>query len=177
MKAPLATVARATSFVFFAGQTVFPCFQLSPPAIGNISVVMQVKARTTSSVRLRSATGSKKFRGESSAASWRLVPDSHMQAAFDSLSAKIKSEMMFSSTLGTLESSASNRALIQLGPGVVPLLLKELKESPLDPFPWFDTLTKITGQDPTIDEPRGNWRAMAEAWIAWGQSNGVLARA
>lgn len=176
MKAPLSTMAKATSLVFFAGQVVLVCLPLPPATLGSTGAAIQVRLNTSSALTLRPTTNSDEFRGESSATSWRLFPNSHLQSAFNSLSSKIKSEMMFSSTLQTLNDSPSNRALIELGADVVPFLLKDLKENPLDPFPWFETLTEITGHDPTTDASRGNWQAMAQAWIAWGQGNGVLAR-
>lgn len=60
--------------------------------------------------------------------------------------------------------------IIGMGPAVLPLLLKELRDRPDH---WFWALTSIAGEDPaagtnTLDE------AVA-AWMEWGKRNGLLA--
>jgi hypothetical protein len=59
--------------------------------------------------------------------------------------------------------------IVGMGPAVIPLLLREL-ERQVDY--WFWALQAITEEDPVPVESRGNWRAMAQAWLAWGKKRG-----
>ena len=60
--------------------------------------------------------------------------------------------------------------IVGMGPAVVPLLLAKLLEA--DPDYWFHALRSITGADPVTASIRGNLRAMADAWLAWGRNQG-----
>ncbi len=57
------------------------------------------------------------------------------------------------------------KAILRLGPEVVPLILRELQQSP---DWWFDALEFLTGENPT--KPADQFAAAVEAWIAWGKS-------
>ena len=59
----------------------------------------------------------------------------------------------------------SYQAIINLGPSVVPLLLRELER---EPDHWFVALHTLTGADPVPVESRGKVREMAHAWVQWG---------
>ena len=61
--------------------------------------------------------------------------------------------------------------IIGLGPAVVPLILEELRR---EPDHWFWALESITGADPVPPEVRGHVHQMADAWIAWGQQQGLI---
>jgi hypothetical protein len=61
--------------------------------------------------------------------------------------------------------------IIALGQAVVPSILLELARKPDH---WFWALTAITGVNPVPEEARGNIRAMANAWITWGEQKGLL---
>jgi hypothetical protein len=60
--------------------------------------------------------------------------------------------------------------IIGMGPEAVPLILAQLKAEGDEPDQWFWALKIITEADPVRPEDRGNFRAMAQAWIAWGES-------
>lgn len=62
------------------------------------------------------------------------------------------------------------RAIVALGPAVVPLILADLVASP---EPWFAALRELTGADPVPPADRGRPRAAAEHWLAWGRSRGL----
>ncbi len=51
-------------------------------------------------------------------------------------------------------------------------LSKELKNG--EPDHWFWALRSITGRNPVGEDERGNMRAMAEAWLAWGREQGYV---
>lgn len=61
--------------------------------------------------------------------------------------------------------------IIGLGPEVVPLILQELERTPDH---WFWALKAITGIDPVEPNKRGRIDEMAEAWIRWGQEQGLV---
>jgi hypothetical protein len=63
------------------------------------------------------------------------------------------------------------RAIIALGPAVVPLLLRELEQRPNH---WFAALRSLTGADPVPLADRGRIGAMTEAWVTWGKEHGHL---
>ena len=59
--------------------------------------------------------------------------------------------------------------IIGMGPAVVPLLLRELEQSPDH---WFWALKAIAGVDPVKPEHRGRVKQMAEDWLRWGREEG-----
>jgi hypothetical protein len=60
------------------------------------------------------------------------------------------------------------RAIIALGPEVVPLILRELEKEPDD---WFWALAILTGENPVPEQDRGKTVEMTKAWIKWGHEN------
>jgi hypothetical protein len=60
-------------------------------------------------------------------------------------------------------------AIVALGLPAVPLILRELKRRPGH---WSPALTAITGVVPYSPSLRGNLRAIADAWLEWGRSQG-----
>jgi hypothetical protein len=62
------------------------------------------------------------------------------------------------------------RAIVALGPGVVPLILADLAVAP---EPWFAALRELTGTDPVPPADRGRPRVAAEHWLAWGRARGL----
>lgn len=65
------------------------------------------------------------------------------------------------------------RALVALGPRVVPFMLEELKRD--NPPRWFQALEEITGENPILPEQRGKMLEMAAAWLKWGERHGYPA--
>lgn len=61
------------------------------------------------------------------------------------------------------------QAIIGMGPDAVPLLFRELDQSP---DLWFWALRAITEADPVAESMRGDLHAMAAAWLAWGKAQG-----
>ena len=59
--------------------------------------------------------------------------------------------------------------IIEMGPEVIPLLLRELQR---DPDHWFRALHALTGTNPVPVASRGKVGEMAEAWIRWGREQG-----
>jgi hypothetical protein len=63
------------------------------------------------------------------------------------------------------------RKIIELGPRVVPLLLRKLKENQ---GMWFLALAEVSGQSPVRSEHAGNVKKIREAWLDWGREKGYL---
>jgi len=66
-----------------------------------------------------------------------------------------------------------HRALVALGPRVVPFMLQELKGD--NPERWFAALEEISGENPVRLEQRGRVLEMAAAWLKWGAQHGYPA--
>lgn len=64
--------------------------------------------------------------------------------------------------------NASLNEVIQMGPEVIPLVLKALPEN------WFlaFALHKITGEWPVRDEYAGNGEKIIESWRKWANKRG-----
>lgn len=61
--------------------------------------------------------------------------------------------------------------IIGLGTPVVPLILKSMEKNPFD---WFFALRATTGANPVTSDMAGDVRRMAQAWVEWGKSKGLL---
>jgi hypothetical protein len=82
---------------------------------------------------------------------------------------KWKSETAHESSTTRLVLHPAYQGIIGMGPDIVPLLLRELDQEPQVGF-WFWALHAITQEDPVSSEDRGDGKAMAKAWIAWGKA-------
>ena len=61
--------------------------------------------------------------------------------------------------------------IVEMGPAVVPLILRDLAAG--GGF-WIGALTKLTGEDPVPAAERGRNAKMREAWLAWGRAHGLI---
>jgi hypothetical protein len=61
------------------------------------------------------------------------------------------------------------RAIIALGPDVVPLLLRDMQDNRTH---WFVALREITGGNPIPESAAGNVPLMVEEWLTWAKENG-----
>lgn len=75
-----------------------------------------------------------------------------------------KRETQFLSNIESKQSHPSYKAIIKMGPAVIPLIIRDMKAGGCF---WSRALTKITGEDPVPDEAAGNCKAIAEYWIQW----------
>ena len=73
------------------------------------------------------------------------------------------------SSAARLTDHPAYRAIVALGPAVVPLILRELAR---EPDHWSRALHELTGANPVPDSARGRLDAMADAWLAWGRQQG-----
>jgi hypothetical protein len=90
---------------------------------------------------------------------------------FRSFAEEWRQTTRFQSSLTQITDHPAYRAIVRLGEEVVPLLLRELQRRQ---EPWFTALREITGADPVKPEQRGDMGKMAEAWLRWGRSHGLM---
>jgi len=100
-----------------------------------------------------------------------LLKGSDLERRFHELVSEWRAEVAPLSSSTARVQHPAYRAIIALGPAVVPLLLRELEQRPNH---WFAALRSLTGADPVPLADRGRIRAMTEAWVTWGKEHGYL---
>ena len=98
-------------------------------------------------------------------------PDPGLQARFESLAHRWREETAVASAPSALFMHSAYQEIIGLGPAVLPLILHDLEETRSH---WFWALRAITGENPVPKEERGRVDRMAERWLDWGRSKGLL---
>jgi hypothetical protein len=97
------------------------------------------------------------------------VPDDELRRHFEQLAEEWEKGVAYLSDSTLREAHPAYRAIIALGPAVVPLLLGDLERTHRH---WFAALMELTGANPVPPEDAGRIRRMAEAWIRWGREKG-----
>lgn len=82
-----------------------------------------------------------------------------------------KTDTLYLSSPPAMAKHWAYQQIIDLGPPVVPLLLRELRSKP--DF-WFAALRALTGANPVAPEDAGKVQAMADAWVKWGEANHLI---
>jgi hypothetical protein len=88
---------------------------------------------------------------------------------FEALASQWYDETGGSSFIVEKTSHPAYQKIIDMGPPVVPLLLRELERNPAL---WFEALRTITGANPVEPEQRGRIKQMAVSWLKWGREHG-----
>ena len=110
----------------------------------------------------------------SSATPSRITPESSVRERFQRLAAEWKEQSRYLSNTAQMALLKPYQRIIGMGPLVVPLILEELRR---EPDQWFWALESITEVNPVPPEAMGKVRLMAEAWIRWGEQQGLLEHA
>jgi hypothetical protein len=97
-----------------------------------------------------------------------------LEAKFRRFRRAWENESRLASSLTKIVMSPSYQKIIGLGPGAVSLILQEIEKEGDDPDWWFWALEMITGENPVPAVDRGNNRAMAKAWLEWGNNHAKL---
>ncbi|MBX9584532.1 MAG: hypothetical protein K2X87_29880 [Gemmataceae bacterium] len=98
------------------------------------------------------------------------VPSVALASRFHTLAGEWRAATRFLAGPSAATEHPAYRAVVALGPDVVPLILAELAVAP---EPWFAALRELTGADPVPPADRGRPRAAAEHWLAWGRGRGL----
>ena len=92
-----------------------------------------------------------------------------LEQRFSLLATKWKNETGLLSNITKKCTHPAYQQIIGMGWEVLPLILRDLKESKAD---WFWALTAITGANPISEEIAGNITRMTEAWLQWARAKG-----
>jgi hypothetical protein len=92
-----------------------------------------------------------------------------LQRRFSLLATKWKNETGLLSNVTKKCTHPAYQQIIGMGCEVLPLILRDLRESNAD---WFWALTAITGANPISTEIAGNITRMTEAWLQWARAKG-----
>jgi hypothetical protein len=103
--------------------------------------------------------------------STQTITASALDHTFQSLAAEWRVATRFAAAPSVAAEHPAYRAVIDLGPDVVPLILAALMDAS---EPWFAALRELTGVDPVPFEDRGRPAASAGHWLAWGRANGLV---
>jgi hypothetical protein len=90
---------------------------------------------------------------------------------FQQLAAEWKAQSRHLSNTAQMAMLRPYQKIIGMGWEAVPLILEELQR---EPDQWFWALEAITDESPVPPESAGKVRLMAQAWIDWGKSRGLL---
>ena len=100
-----------------------------------------------------------------------IAPERSLLERFHRLAAEWKEQSHFLSNSAQMAMLRPYQRIIGMGPRAVPLILEELRR---EPDHWFWALEAITEEDPVPPEARGQVRRMAEAWVRWGEEQGII---
>jgi hypothetical protein len=65
-------------------------------------------------------------------------------------------------------------SIIAMGPAVIPLILRKMEDEGDEPDMWFVALQALTHNDPVTDASRGDFKKMADSWLAWARRSGYV---
>lgn len=97
-------------------------------------------------------------------------PDVEAWIKFQTLYAHWQVERGAMSSITEMVLCPSYQSILGMGPIAIPFMLAELESSLDEPDQWFWALKAITGIDPVQEQDRGDFVAMAKAWLLWAQS-------
>ena len=100
-----------------------------------------------------------------------LAEQAAVAGQFKTLAEQWKKATALVSSTTAMVADPAYQAIIELGPPVVPLLLRELEHEPVH---WFEALEAISSVNPVPPEHWGNMPAMAADWLAWGRQRGLI---
>jgi hypothetical protein len=101
----------------------------------------------------------------------RVEQEGTVSERFQRLAAEWKEQTRFLSNSAQMAMLKPYQRIIGMGPPVVPFILDELRR---EPDQWFWALESITEQNPVPPEAMGKVRLMAQAWVLWGEQQGML---
>ena len=101
----------------------------------------------------------------------RVEQEGTVSERFQRLAAEWKEQTRFLSNSAQMAMLKPYQRIIGMGPPVAPLILDELRR---EPDQWFWALESITEQDPVPPEAKGKVLLMAQAWVKWGEQQGIF---
>lgn len=104
---------------------------------------------------------------------WQSAPDRNA-TEFNRLVADWKSHAGASSLVMTTAMQPAYQQMMAMGREILPLVFERIVAEPDEAYQWFWALAAITRENPVPAHARGDIRAMAEAWLAWGRAQGYV---
>jgi hypothetical protein len=92
---------------------------------------------------------------------------------FELLISQWHNERGATSSVTEMAMCPSYQAIIAAGPRVIPFILRKLEAEGDEPDMWFWALRVLTGEDPVLEEDRGDFEQMAKSWLTWAGSRYV----
>ena len=94
-----------------------------------------------------------------------------LETAFRRLVTEWREATQFDAAPSAAAIHPAYRAMVALGPDILPLLFAALRSEPCPA--WFAALRELTGADPVPEPERGRTAAMTGRWMAWGHAHGM----
>jgi hypothetical protein len=94
-----------------------------------------------------------------------------LRARFKELAEQWRRETGMLSSVSKIIKHPSYKAIIEMGRPALPLILHELRDRP---NLWFPALQAIAKHSPVSPEQRSNPQLAREAWLTWGQKEGLI---
>ncbi len=94
---------------------------------------------------------------------------SALEARFDALVEQWLTETRSASSFSKIIGHPAYRAIIDLGPNVIPLILQDMEQEPKH---WSPALRELTGANPVPPKNAGQVSLIAADWIAWAREHG-----
>jgi hypothetical protein len=104
-------------------------------------------------------------------ASYTRMPLAKLREEFDALADRWVRETRNMSSPNAMERHPAYQQIIQMGPRVIPLILRRMDD---EPNFWFTALLQLSGEseDPVKPAMHGDLEAMTNAWLRWGERRG-----
>lgn len=142
----------------------------SPELYRKLGMQIADRGEADPACRKLKGTLSRWFDEHPSANPAKLSP-SVLEARFDALVEQWLSETRTISSFSKIISNSAYRAIVALGPEVVPLILRDMEQEPKH---WSPALRELTGANPVPKEHAGRVSLIASDWIAWAKEKGYV---
>jgi hypothetical protein len=135
---------------------------------------IQTVSTSTTNNKTRYLTGSGDASVDSNSVAFssggKVTNTNSIESIFETLKNDWVRSTRFSNSLSEINDDESLKKIIGLGQIIVPLILKDLKDSPKH---WFYALKVLTRANPIKKADAGNLEKMKTAWLSWADKNGV----
>ena len=95
----------------------------------------------------------------------------NLEEEFARLASQWREDTEYQSSITRIAMHPAYQRIIGMGPGAVPLILRDLEQTQSQ---WFWALQAITGDNPVASEDRGYIDRMIRAWLQWGYRRRIL---
>ena len=101
----------------------------------------------------------------------KTTPPTALATRFRALADQWRRETGGLSSISQMAAHPAHQEIIEMGPAVIPLVLRELQERGGH---WFAALRALTGENPVPREFAGRIPKITELWLEWGREKGHI---